>query len=230
MPTESHPSQHCITFATDDTVHTQGKEFVPIAQCTWCTRNAPNPPGAHQRQGNKPEKKYQELLPGTPVWVQHRENTTWEPAIVVMQCAPNSSWIVQENGAEQPKVYRCTRTMLKIRSTPADDEEKAQMREWSTETDNAEFHIPAIPCGNKNHMVENSQEHSSPSGLAPPLPTLDLPESENISENREESQIAETLCTSGTTLGNASDAPVHCKSTRENFGKPAKTYSDLLYL
>ena len=25
-----------------------------------------------QRQGNKPERKYQELLAGTPVWVQHR--------------------------------------------------------------------------------------------------------------------------------------------------------------
>ena len=82
-------------------------------------------------------------------------------------------------------------------------------------------------------MVENSQEHSSPSSLAPPLPTLDLPESENFSENREESQIAEPLCTSGTTLGNAPDAPnapVQCKSTRVNFGKPAKKYSDQLYL
>ena len=48
---------------------------------------------------------------------------------------------------------------------------KAQMREWSTETDNADFHIPAIPYGNRNIMVKNSQEHSSPSGL-PPLPTL----------------------------------------------------------
>ena len=76
-------------------------------------------------------------------------------------------------------------------------------------------------------------EHSSPSSLTLPLPTLDLPESENFSENREESQIAEPLCTSGTTLGNAPDAPnapVQCKSTRENFGKPAKKYSDQLYL
>ena len=84
---------------------------------------------------------------------------------------------------------------------------KAQMREWSTETDHAEFHIPAIPYGNRNITVEHSQEHSSTSGLTPPLPTLDLPESDNFSENREESQIAEPLCTSGTTLGNAPDAP-----------------------
>ena len=55
------------------------------------------------------------------------------------------------------------------------------MREWSTETDNAEFHIPAIPCRNRNITVENSQGHSLPSGLTPPLPSLDLQESENIS-------------------------------------------------
>ena len=82
-------------------------------------------------------------------------------------------------------------------------------------------------------MVENSQEHCSLSGLALPLRTLDLPESEFFSENREESQIAEPLCTSGTTLGNAPDAPnapVQHKSTRENFGKPVKKYSDQLYM
>ena len=138
---------------------------------------------------------------------------------------------MQENGAEQPKVYRCTRTMLKIRSTPTDGEQKAQMREWSTETDNVEFHFPAIPYGNRNLTVENSQEHSSSSGLALPLPTLDLPEPENFSESREKnSQLAGPLCTSGTTLENAPDAPVQHKSTRENFGKPAKKYSDQLYL
>ena len=175
-----------------------------------------------KRQGNKPERKYQELLPDTPVWVQQKQNATWEPAIVVNQYAPNSYWIKQENGAEQPRVYRCTRTMLKIRSTPTDGKQKAQMREWSTETENAEFHIPAIPYGNRNITVKNSQEHSSPSSFAPPLPTLGLPESEFLSENREESQIAAPqLCTSVTTLGNAPDvpnAPGTHKSTRENFG------------
>ena len=124
--------------------------------------------------------------------------------------------------------------MLKIRSTPTDGEQKAQMREWSTETDNIEFHIPAIPYGNRNLTVKNSQEHSSPSNIALPLPILDLPESEFFSENREEnSQLAGPLCTIGTTLGNTPDAPIvpgtH-KSTRENFGKPAKKYSDQLYL
>ena len=128
-----------------------------------------------RRQGNKPEKEYQKLLPGTPVWVQHRQNATWEPAVVVNQCAPKSYWIMQENGAEQPKVYRHTRTSLKIISTPTDGEQKAQMREWMPEKENMGFHIPAIPNENRNLTVENSQEYSSSNGLAPPLPTLDLP-------------------------------------------------------
>ena len=189
-----------------------------------------------QRSTNKPERKYQELLPHTPVWVQHRQNATWEPAIVVNQCASNSYWILQENGAEQPEVYRCTRTMLKIRSTPTDSEQKAQMREWSIETQNVKSHVPAIPYGNRDCVIKNSQKHSSSNNVQLPLPTLDLPESENLenfSENREESQIAEPLCTNGTTLENAPYAPFApgtCKSTCENFGKAAKKYGDQLYL
>ena len=108
----------------------------PLQLLTQCTPREKNLPqltlGAsemHQtcqelikRQGNRPERNYIELVPGTPVWVQHRQNTTWEPATVVNQCAPNFYWIMQENGTEQPKVYRHTRTMLKIRSTPTEGE------------------------------------------------------------------------------------------------------------
>ena len=102
-----------------------------LTQCIPREKNLPQLPSAlgalemhqaHQelirRQGNKPERNYIELAPGTPVWVQHRQNATCEPATVVNQCAPNSNEIMQENGAKQPKVYRHTRTMLKIRSTP----------------------------------------------------------------------------------------------------------------
>ena len=110
--------------------------FQLITQCTPREKDLPQLPSTlgvqemHQtqqelmkRQGNKPEKSYIELTPGTPVWVQHRQNATWEPAIVVNQCAPNSYWIMQENGTEQPKVYRQTRSMLKIRSTPTEAEQ-----------------------------------------------------------------------------------------------------------
>ena len=49
--------------------------------------------------------------------VQHRQNTFWEPATVVSQGSSNSYWIMQENGTDQPRVYRRTRSMLKIRCT-----------------------------------------------------------------------------------------------------------------
>ena len=180
-----------------------------------------------KRQGNKPEREYQKLFPGTPVWVQHRQNATWEPAVVVNQCAPNSYWIMQENGAEQPRTYRHTRNSLKIRSTPIDGKAKAQMKEYYPETENTEFHIPAIPKGNRNLTVKNSHHRSSSSGLASLLPTFNLPESENFSENREEnSQLAEPLCTGGTTLEKAPDAPnapVQHKSTRDNFGNQPRS-------
>ena len=98
-----------------------------------------------KRQGNKPEKSYIELTPDTPVWVQHRQNATWEPAIVVNQCAQNSYWIMQENGTEQPKVYRHTRIKLKIRSTPTAVEWTRNMKDYLTEIRKSESRIPAIP-------------------------------------------------------------------------------------
>ena len=113
-----------------------GSIALPLQLLTQCTQKEKNLPclpstlGAQEmyqtcqelmkRQGNKPEKSYIELAQGTPVWVQHRQNATWEPATVINQYAPNSYWIMQDNGTEQPKVSRHTRTMLKIRSTPTD--------------------------------------------------------------------------------------------------------------
>ena len=187
--------QHCITTAITDTAHTQGKELTSLSSAL----GAPEMHQTHQepikRQGNKPERNYIELAQGTPVWIQHRQNATWEPATVVNQCALNSYWIMQENGTEQPRVYRCTRTMLKIRSTPTEGKQTAQMKEWTTESRSVESNTPAIPYGIRDCSTENSQEYTSSNTVQPPLPRLDLPVSD-FSENREESQIAEPLCTS----------------------------------
>ena len=120
-----------------------------------------------KRQGNKPEKSYIELTPGTPVWVQHRQNATWEPATVVNQCAPNSYWIMQENGTEQPKVYRRTR------STPTEAEQTGYLNSQSTEPEKAEFHTPAIPNKVRDCVKENSLENISPDPVQSTLPRLD---------------------------------------------------------
>ena len=129
-----------------------------ITQCTSREKDLPQLPSTlgaqemHQtqqelmkRQGTKLEKRYIELTPGTPVWVQHRQNATREPATVVSQCTPNSYWIMQENGTEQPKVYRRTRSMLKIRSTPTKVKQTGYMNSQSTEPEKAESHTQLFP-------------------------------------------------------------------------------------
>ena len=123
-----------------------------------------------KRQGNKPEKSYIELTPGTPVWVQDRQNATWEPATVINQCAPNSYWIMQENGIEQPKVCRHTRTMLKIRSTPTDVEQIGHMQDYLTEIRKLESRIQAIPNMVRDSVHKNSLENVSPDPVQSTLP------------------------------------------------------------
>ena len=127
-----------------------------------------------KKQVNKPERNYIELAPGTPVWVPHRQNVTWEPAIVVNQYAPNSYWIMQENGTEQPRVYRCARTMLKIRSTPTEGERTAQMKEWTTESRSIESNTPAVPNGTRDSAIKNPQRYTSSNTVQSPLLSLDL--------------------------------------------------------
>ena len=187
-----------------------------------------------KRQGNKPEKSYIELTPGTPVWVQHRQNATWEPAIVVNQCALNSYWIMQENGTEQPKVYRHTRTMLKIRSTPTEAEQTGYMNDQSTESKKAESYIPAISNMVRDCVKANSLENVSPDPVQLTLPRLDLPRAPFDSKSEDREEIAESLCTDGTAPleipeeneGNTPYTPGSLKSTRKNFGKPASSFSD----
>ena len=123
-----------------------------------------------KRQGNKPERNYIELALGTPVWVQHRQNATWKPAAVVNQCAPNSYWIMQENGTEQLRVYRHTRTMLKIRSTSTEGKETAQMKEWTTESRSIESYIPAVPHETRDCVIKNSQRYTSSNTVPPHCP------------------------------------------------------------
>ena len=174
-----------------------------------------------KRQGNKPEKSYIELTPGTPVWVQHWQNTTWEPATVINQCVPNSYWIMQENGTEQPKVYRYTRTMLKIRSTPTDVEQTGHMKDYSTEIRKSESRAPAIPNTVRDSVHENSLENISSDPVQSTLPRLDHPQAASESKSEDREEIAESLCTDETALETPEESgqdtsytPGYCKLTR----------------
>ena len=186
-----------------------------------------------RRQQNKPEKSYFELTPGTPVWVQHRQNTTWEPVTVIRQCTTNSYWIMQENGTEQPKVYRRTRSMLKIRSTLTEVEQTGYRNSQSTASEKAEFHTPAIPNTVRNCVKENSLENISADPVQMTLPPPDTyPQAsaatfDSKSEDREE--IADASAPAPA-LEMAEEpgtyTPGSRKSTRKNFGKPASSFSD----
>ena len=82
---------------------------------------------------------------------------------------------MQENGTEQPKVYRHTRSMPKIRSTPTEGEWTGQVREWMTESRKLESNIPAFPKTVRDSVHENSQENAPSDPVQSPLPRLNLP-------------------------------------------------------
>ena len=143
-----------------------------ITQCTPREKDLPQLPSTlgaqemyetHQelirRQQHKPEKNYIELTPGMAVWVQHRQNTSWEPATVVNQSSSNSYWIMQENGTDQPRVYRRTRTMLKIRCTNV--RETRHNYSQSTESEKAKFQTPSTSNEARNYAEHNSVEKIS---------------------------------------------------------------------
>ena len=83
---------------------------------------------------------------------------------------------MQENGTEQPKVYRMTRSMLKIRSTLTEVEQTGYRNSQSTEPEKAEFHTPATPNMFRDHVQENSLENISadPVQMTLSTPTLIL--------------------------------------------------------
>ena len=138
---------------------------------------------------------------------------------------------MQENGTEQPKVYRCTRTMLKIRPTPTAVEQTGHMKDYLTEIRKSESRIPAIPNMVRDSVHENFLENVSPDPVQSTLPRLDLPRAPFDSKSEDRQEVAESLCTDGTAPletpeENTPYTPGSRKSTRKNFGKPASSFSD----
>ena len=178
-----------------------------------------------RRQQNKPEKNYIELTPGMAVWVQHRQNTSWEPATVVSQSSSNSYWIIQENGTDQPRVYMRTRTMLKIRCTNIRQTRHSYSQ--STESEKAKFQTPSTSNEARNYIKHNSVENISQDLVHPTKP--DTASASLISESEEREEIAETAeapAPAPTLEREQSHTPGSRKSTRKNLGRPASSYSD----
>ena len=213
-----------------------------ITQCTPREKDIPQLPNilgaqemyeTHQelirRQQHKLEKNYIELTPGMAVWVQHRQNTSWEPATVVSQSSSNSYWIMQENGSDQPRVYRRTRSMLKIRCTNV--RQSRHNYSQSTESEEAKFQTPSTSNEARNYVEHNFVEkishdlvHLAKSDTASASLFSETEESKEITETAEvpvpaPTPILETVKEQSHTLGSR-------KSTRKNLGRPAISYSD----
>ena len=181
-----------------------------------------------RRQQNKPEKNYIELTPGMPVWVQHRQNTSWEPATVVSQCSSNSYWIMQKNGTDQPKVYRRTRTMLKIGCT--DVRQTRHDYSQPTELEKAKFQTPAVLNETRNCVEHSSAENVSQDLVHPTKSDTEASASFDFeSEEREEiAEIADvpTPAPALEKVEEQSHTPGSRKSMRKNLGRPASSFSD----
>ena len=123
---------------------------------------------------------------------------------------------MQDNGTDQPRVYRRTRTMLKIRCT--DIRQTRHNYSQLTESEKAKFQTPSTSNEARNYVKHNSVENISQDLVhltksdtasasliseppAPPAPAL-----ERIEEQ--------------------SHTPGARKSTRKNLGRPASSYSD----
>ena len=140
---------------------------------------------------------------------------------------------MQENGTEQPKVYRRTRSMLKIRCTPTEVEQTGYRKSQSTESEKAEFHTPAIPNTARNCVKENSLENISQDLVQMTVSTPDAyPQAsaasfDSKSEEREEiADVSTPAPAVERTEEQRTYTPGSRKSTRKNFGKPASSFSD----
>ena len=213
-----------------------------ITQCTPREKDLPQVPstlGAQEmyetcqelirKQQSKPEKNYIELTPGMAVSVQHRQNTSWEPATVVSQCISNSYWIMLENGTDQPRVKRRTRTMLKIRCTNV--RQTRHNYSQSTESENAKFQTPSTSNEARNYVEHNSVENISQDLVH--LTKSDTASASLISESEEREEITETADVPAPTpaptleiVEEQSHTPGSRKSARKNLGRPASSYSD----
>ena len=137
---------------------------------------------------------------------------------------------MQENGTEQPKVYRRTRSMLKIRSTPTEAEQIGYINSQSTEPEKAEFHTPAIPNTVRDCVKENSLENISPDPVQMTLPRSDTYPQASASFDSKSEDREEITDTSAPALEIPKEqgtyTPGYRKSTRKNLGKPASSFSD----
>ena len=129
---------------------------------------------------------------------------------------------MQENGTDQPRVYRRTRTMLKISCT--DVRQTRHNYSQSTESEKAKFQTPSTSKEARNYVENVSQDLVHPA-------KSDTASASLISESEEREEITETADVPAPApalekVEEQSHTPGSRKSTRKNLGRPASSYSD----
>ena len=167
-------------------IHREKDQDLPLL---WSTLEAQEMYQYTHKELSKPILAKQTLLQHSSTLVQHKQNTSWEPATVVSQSSSNSCWIMQENGSDQPKVYRRTRTMFEIRCT--DIRQTTHDYNQLTELEKAKFQTPAVLNETRNCVEYDSTEKVSQDFVH--LTKSDTSASASFDfESEEREEIAET--------------------------------------
>ena len=116
--------------------------------------------------------------------------------------------------------------MLKIRCTNV--RETRHSYSQSTESEKAEFHTPAIPNETRNYVEHNSAENISQDLVHPTKLDIEASASfDSKSEEREEiAEIADVPAPALERVKEQPHTPGSRKSMRQNFGRPASSFSD----
>ena len=199
-------------------------ELQPVANYTITTQCT------HKEFCFLPESSEKKMDPNNltkQTLVQHRQNTSWEPATVVSQSSSNSYWIMQENGTDQPRVYRRTRSMLKIRCT--DIQQTRHNYSQLTEIEKAKFQTPFTYNDERNFVEHNPVKKISDDLVHPTKSDTSSASASMLSELEEREENTADVPAPADTLETVEEQPYtpgSRKSMRKNLGRPASTFSD----
>ena len=165
------------------------------------------------------------------------QDTHKEPATAISQAliASCKRWVDQRRMVIIPRVYRRTRTMLKIRCT--DVRQTRHNYSQSTESEKAKFQTPSTSNEARKYVEHNSVEnisqdlvHSTKSDAASACLISESEEREEIAETAGVPAPAPTPASAPAPalerVEEQSHTPGSRKSTRKNLGRPASSYSD----
>ena len=140
---------------------------------------------------------------------------------------------MQENGTDQPKVYRRTRSMLKIRCT--DIQQTRHNYSQLTEIEKAKFQTPFTYNDERNFVEHNPVKKISDDLVHPTKSDTSSISASILSELEEREEIAEDvpapadIPAPADTLETVEEQPYtpgSRKSMRKNLGRPASPFSD----